>query len=193
MAYGICKLTGNSGKFVEAHIIPKALSRPSVPGEYFITGGKGNRPKKAWSSWYDKELVIQKGKNVLRDMILGQFVSFGGLNSFGVAGKTRLLYLSRHGLDPDQRVLSRAAAFHSHAGIRNTVQELIIRARLPARVRIPATGFVRPLGSLPATHGGDHPRCRSAPAMPTSRSAPERPSADRESVRHPGSDRSSEA
>jgi hypothetical protein len=67
MAYGVCKLTGNSGQFVEAHLIPKSLTRPSVPGEYFISGGQRERPKKSWSSWYDKELVIQKGENILRD------------------------------------------------------------------------------------------------------------------------------
>jgi hypothetical protein len=67
MAYGVCKLTGNSGQFVESHLIPKALTRPSIPGGYFISGGRGKPPKKSWSSWYDGQLVIRKGENILAD------------------------------------------------------------------------------------------------------------------------------
>jgi hypothetical protein len=67
MAYGICKLMGNSGQFVEAHLIPKALTKPSVPGRHFISGGLGNPPKKSWSSWYDGELVIRKGEQILAE------------------------------------------------------------------------------------------------------------------------------
>jgi hypothetical protein len=67
MAYGVCKLTGNSGQFVESHLIPKALSRPTVAGKYFISGGQGKPPKKSWSSWYDQGLVIRKGESILSD------------------------------------------------------------------------------------------------------------------------------
>jgi hypothetical protein len=65
MGYGVCKLTGNSGTFVKAHLLPKAVTRPTVAGEYFISGGEGSRPKKSWSSWYDEELVIRKGEDIL--------------------------------------------------------------------------------------------------------------------------------
>jgi hypothetical protein len=65
MAYGVCKLTGKSGKFVKSHLLPKALTRPGVAGEYFISGGQGCRPKKRWTSWYDQELVIKKGEDIL--------------------------------------------------------------------------------------------------------------------------------
>jgi hypothetical protein len=54
-------------QFVESHLIPKALSRPSVAGQYFISSNQGKRPKKSWSSWYDKELVIRKGEAILAD------------------------------------------------------------------------------------------------------------------------------
>ena len=67
MKYGVCKLTGRSGKFVKSHLLPRALTRPNVAGEYFISGGQGRRPKKSWTSWYDEELVIKKGEDILAD------------------------------------------------------------------------------------------------------------------------------
>jgi len=67
MVYGICKLTGNSGEFVESHLIPKALTRPTIAGDRFISGGQGNLPKKSWSSWYDANLVIKKGELILAE------------------------------------------------------------------------------------------------------------------------------
>jgi hypothetical protein len=65
MAHGVCKLTGNSGIYVKSHLLPKALTRRSNPNGHFITGGPGRRPKKSWSSWYDEELVIRKGEDIL--------------------------------------------------------------------------------------------------------------------------------
>jgi hypothetical protein len=65
MTRGVCKLTGNSGEFVQSHLIPRALTRPSISGGRFISSGEGSRPKKSWSSWYDEELVIRKGENIL--------------------------------------------------------------------------------------------------------------------------------
>jgi hypothetical protein len=62
---GICKLTGKSGKFIRSHLIPQALTKPSVPGNFFISGGPGRRTKKTWSSWYDEELVVQEGEDIL--------------------------------------------------------------------------------------------------------------------------------
>jgi hypothetical protein len=67
MTYGVCKLTGNTGNFVRCHLIPRALTRPSFPGQYFISGGPGIRPKKSWTSWYDEQLVIRKGERILAD------------------------------------------------------------------------------------------------------------------------------
>ena len=46
-------------------VSPKALTKRSNPTGYFVTGGPGRRPKKSWSSWYDEELVIRKGEDIL--------------------------------------------------------------------------------------------------------------------------------
>ena len=66
MAYGVCKLTGNSGQFVESHLIPKALTKLRG-GDHFINSGHGNRPNKSFNSWYDGELVIRKGEAILAE------------------------------------------------------------------------------------------------------------------------------
>ncbi|WP_175864538.1 hypothetical protein [Burkholderia cepacia] len=65
MSNGICKLTGTTGKFINAHIIPAALTRPEVKGEPFVTAGNGNRPRRQFSSWTDRELVTQEGEDIL--------------------------------------------------------------------------------------------------------------------------------
>jgi hypothetical protein len=67
MAYGVCKLAGRSGQLVRSHLIPRALTRPSIAGGYFISGGPGLRPRKRWTSWYDEQLVIREGEDILRD------------------------------------------------------------------------------------------------------------------------------
>ena len=64
---GICKLTKCRGRFVEAHLIPKALTRPAVPGAPFIENQQGRRPKRAWSSWYDTQLVTAEGEEILME------------------------------------------------------------------------------------------------------------------------------
>ena len=61
----LCKLTGQRGKFVESHLIPKALTKPDESGSAFIQAEIGRRPVRRWSSWYDKQLVIQSGEDVL--------------------------------------------------------------------------------------------------------------------------------
>jgi hypothetical protein len=63
--FGKCKLTGVTGRYVEAHLIPKSLTRPSGKGVPFIQGGKGERPGYRWGGWYDPCLVVQKGENIL--------------------------------------------------------------------------------------------------------------------------------
>lgn len=65
MAFGYCKLTGKRGTFVSSHLIPKALTRPSEPGKYFVESGNGRRPVRRWDSWFDNELVIRAGEDVL--------------------------------------------------------------------------------------------------------------------------------
>jgi hypothetical protein len=62
---GICKLTGKQGRFVRSHLLPKALTRPSVRGNRLIQGGQGSRPKRTWDSWYDDKLVTREGEDIL--------------------------------------------------------------------------------------------------------------------------------
>lgn len=62
---GICKLTGKEGRFVNSHLIPKALTRPEEKGLPFVQVGQVSRPSRRWSSWSDRRLVIQDGENVL--------------------------------------------------------------------------------------------------------------------------------
>jgi len=66
MAEGLCKLTGQAGRFVKSHIIPQALTRASsnVP---LVQAGEGRPPVKRWSSWYDAALVTRPGENILAD------------------------------------------------------------------------------------------------------------------------------
>lgn len=67
--FGICKLTGNKGKFVKSHIIPKAFTRSYKKGEAFVQGGVGHeRLIKRWDSWYDDHLVIRKGEDILSEL-----------------------------------------------------------------------------------------------------------------------------
>jgi len=61
---GVCRLTRKSGQFVNAHIIPKALTKPETPGKPFVESGDGNRPRRRWSSWTDQALVIREGEDI---------------------------------------------------------------------------------------------------------------------------------
>lgn len=64
MKKGVCKLTGEKGAFVKSHIIPAALTTPDGTGP-LIQGGRGRRPIRRWSSWYDPCLVTQAGEDIL--------------------------------------------------------------------------------------------------------------------------------
>ncbi|MFL1548838.1 hypothetical protein ACI77I_06980 [Pseudomonas sp. D47] len=48
-------------------MIPLAFSAPSE-GCYFIDGAPGGRPTRRPTSWYDRELVIRSGEDVLADL-----------------------------------------------------------------------------------------------------------------------------
>ncbi|QDO84494.1 hypothetical protein FM037_16390 [Shewanella psychropiezotolerans] len=68
---GICKLTNKSGKYVKSHIIPKALTRPSKPGNKFVQPDSRSSKKryiKRADSWYDKTIVIREGEDYLSDL-----------------------------------------------------------------------------------------------------------------------------
>ncbi|MDQ8942885.1 hypothetical protein [Acinetobacter soli] len=64
---GQCKLTLEYGRFIKSHLIPQALTRPEVRGGIMKQIGEGSIPKKATSSWYDYELVIRQGEDILTE------------------------------------------------------------------------------------------------------------------------------
>lgn len=64
----LCKLTGQPGKFVDSHIIPAALTRPSTKGSAWMQYGIGQMPVRRWSSWYDGRLVTEEGERYLSDL-----------------------------------------------------------------------------------------------------------------------------
>jgi hypothetical protein len=62
---GRCRLTGLFGPFVDSHIIPLALTRLSTTGEKLVEAGIGLGVKRRSNSWYDNELVIRAGEDIL--------------------------------------------------------------------------------------------------------------------------------
>ena len=62
---GMCKLTGEVGPFVDAHILPKALTRPSRSGAPLYQKQSGRRPVKRWTSWYDRAIVTAEDEGIL--------------------------------------------------------------------------------------------------------------------------------
>lgn len=62
---GVCKLTGKVGPFVDAHILPKALTYPAERGLPFAQAGSNYPPIKRWSSWYDPQIVTRDGEDIL--------------------------------------------------------------------------------------------------------------------------------
>ncbi|MDQ1158846.1 hypothetical protein QE385_003173 [Sphingomonas sp. SORGH_AS 950] len=64
---GICRLTGEPGRFVDAHILPKALTYPAEKGLPFAQAGDEHPPIKRWSSWYDPAIVTRAGEDILAE------------------------------------------------------------------------------------------------------------------------------
>jgi hypothetical protein len=63
---GTCLLTGERGKYVKCHIIPRALMRPHAQNEPMIYWyGEARRPVLRWNSWYDAHLVTRAGEDIL--------------------------------------------------------------------------------------------------------------------------------
>lgn len=65
MAIGVCKLTGSTGELIRSHLIPRALTKPEELGAGLLQAGKGQRPVRRRSSWYDPELVTEEGERFL--------------------------------------------------------------------------------------------------------------------------------
>ncbi|HHC3323078.1 TPA: hypothetical protein ACN730_001754 [Klebsiella pneumoniae] len=62
---GICKLTLRKGKFVESHILPKALTVLSKTGEKAMQVALKKPLKKRFQGWYDNQLCIAEGEYIL--------------------------------------------------------------------------------------------------------------------------------
>jgi hypothetical protein len=72
MGQGICALTKTMGPFVKAHLLPQALTKLNGDGSPLVESGSGRFAKRAWSSWYDSNLVTNDG-----EQILSKFDSWG--------------------------------------------------------------------------------------------------------------------
>ncbi len=65
MPIGTCKLTGDIGALVKAHILPAALTSPNPIGLPFAQAGRDHPPIKRWTSWYDPNIVTRVGEDIL--------------------------------------------------------------------------------------------------------------------------------
>lgn len=65
---GLCALTEIVGPFVKSHLIPQALTLPDFPGSPFMEVGRGSRPIRRFTSWFDDALVIRAGEDYLSDI-----------------------------------------------------------------------------------------------------------------------------
>jgi hypothetical protein len=101
IGYGTCKLTGNHGKFVKSHLIPRALTRHSVRGNYFIVvvmaidrQGENGRlgTMNNWSS--------EKEKTYSRDMMIGELLNSEDSDWFRADGERLFPFVSS--LTPSQ-------------------------------------------------------------------------------------------
>lgn len=63
---GVCKLTGDSGRFVDSHLLPKALTKADGLAPGLVQMGNGRKEKRS-SSWYDQHLVVAAGERILAE------------------------------------------------------------------------------------------------------------------------------
>jgi hypothetical protein len=64
-ALGTCALTGNIGAFVKSHILPRSLTPKDQSGGRLIESDGFDYPRKQYDSWYDPNLVIRLGEDIL--------------------------------------------------------------------------------------------------------------------------------
>lgn len=65
---GVCALMGTEGPYAKSHLIPAALTKPETKGEKFIEAGRGMRPVRRPSSWYDNQLLGYQGEALLAEL-----------------------------------------------------------------------------------------------------------------------------
>ena len=68
--HGICSLVQEHGKYVKSHLIPRSLTLISSNGNKRIETSldPNHRIKRRFDSWYDLELCIRKGEDILSDI-----------------------------------------------------------------------------------------------------------------------------
>ncbi|GKI99498.1 hypothetical protein NUBL7079_39340 [Klebsiella pneumoniae] len=66
--HGVCKLTLKKGKYVESHILPRALTILNRTGEKAIQKEEGFPGKPRFQGWYDNQICISDGEKILRDI-----------------------------------------------------------------------------------------------------------------------------
>lgn len=74
LSMGLCRLTGEHGKFVNSHLIPRALTILSRTGEKHIETGIGLKTRHRASSWYDNQLCTRAGEDLL------EFIDTAGIS-----------------------------------------------------------------------------------------------------------------
>lgn len=62
---GICKLTLKEGKFVDSHILPRALTILNNKGERVLEACDELPIRKKFAGWYDNQLCIAEGEDIL--------------------------------------------------------------------------------------------------------------------------------
>lgn len=67
-ATGICALLGTEGVYAKSHLIPLALTSPGEKGIKLIEAGRGSRPIRRPTGWYDYKLCTHEGELALRDV-----------------------------------------------------------------------------------------------------------------------------
>lgn len=65
---GLCKLTGRYGRYVNAHIYPRALTFIGEGGGKVLEMRVGGRVISRPPTWYDNQLVIREGENILEEI-----------------------------------------------------------------------------------------------------------------------------
>lgn len=65
---GRCALTGTEGKFVKSHLIPRALTKPRLGGQRFPQIDSAGQATKRMDSWYDNQLVVREGEDILAEL-----------------------------------------------------------------------------------------------------------------------------
>ena len=104
---GVCALLGVEGTYAKSHLIPLSLTSPSTKGERFIEAGRGLRPIRRFTSWYDQQLVIREGEKILSEIDTAGIEELRRLKLIwsGWGGRKKLA-LAEYEIPPDASTVS---------------------------------------------------------------------------------------